>query len=72
MNIDNYPSHKTKNEQTGEYEEYCAASKNWRLVDPYCTDDKSLHNAAEDRIYMIFKNKYTEEWEFPVTRIMMS
>lgn len=72
MNIDNYPTHKTKNGETGEYDEYAAASKNWRLVDPHCSDTKSLHYAGEDRTYLIFKNRYTEEWEFPITRIMMS
>ena len=72
MNIDNYPTHKIKNPETGEYEEYCAASKHWSKVDPYCTDRKSIHYAGEDRVYLILKNKYTQEWEFPVTRIMMS
>lgn len=72
MNIDNYPSHRLKNEETGEFVEYCAASKHWRKVDPECSDRKSLHYASEERVYLIFKNKYTDEWEFPVTRIMMS
>lgn len=72
MNIDNYPSHRFKNEETGEYEEYSAASKNWSKVDPYCSDRKSLHYAGEDRVYLILKNKYTDEWEFPIGRIFMS
>jgi hypothetical protein len=29
MNIDNYPTHKYKNPETGEEREYAAASKNW-------------------------------------------
>ena len=70
--MDNYPSHKMMNKETGEYEEYCAASKHWTKVDPYCKDDKSLHYAGEDRIFLIFKNKYTNEWEFPISRIFMS
>lgn len=59
MNIDNYPTHKRKNPTTSEDDTYCAASKQWSLVDPYCTDTKSLHQAGEDRIYLLFKNKYT-------------
>ena len=27
MNIDNYPTHQMKDEETGEYKKYCAASK---------------------------------------------
>ena len=59
MNLDNYPTHQMKDPKTGETQEYCAASKNWKLVDPACTDPKSLHYASEDRVYMIFKNKFT-------------
>ena len=69
MNIDNYPTHKMVDPETGEENEYCAASKNWSLTDPNCTDQRSLHNAGEDRTFMILKNKYTGEWEFPITKI---
>ena len=35
-------------------------------------DNKTIHYASEDRVYLIVKNKYTNEWEFPITRIFMS
>ena len=66
MNIDNYPTHKYKDPMTGEEHTYCAASKNWSLVDPKCKDMKSLHYAGEDRVFLIVKNKHTDEWEFPI------
>jgi hypothetical protein len=62
MNLDNYPTHQVKDPETGEYKKYCAASKNWALVDPKCTDMKSLHYAGEDRVFLIVKNKFTNEW----------
>ena len=61
MNLDNFPTHEHEGNS------YCAASKYYQLVDPKCTDHKSLHFAGEDRTYLIFKNKYTGEWEFPTT-----
>lgn len=61
MNLDNFPTHKM-----GDLT-YAAASKNFANVDPSCFDRRSMHYAAEDRAYLIFKNKYTQEWEFPTT-----
>lgn len=69
MNIDNYPTHKRTNPETGEEELYYAASKQWNKVDPACSDTKSLHYAGEDRVFLIVKNKNTQEWEFPVSTI---
>ena len=34
QNLDNFPTHRYKNPETNEVEEYCAASKHFRLVDP--------------------------------------
>ncbi len=59
MNLDNFPTHKLGDET------YCAASKNWSKVDPQAQDVRSLHYASEDRVFLIFRNKYTQEWEFP-------
>ena len=59
MNLDNFPTHKS-----GE-ETYAAASKRFSSVDPACEDVRSLHYAGEDRVYLILKNKHTQEWEFP-------
>lgn len=28
-------------------------------------DTHSIHYAGEDRTYLLFKNKYTDEWQFP-------
>jgi len=69
MNIDNFPTHRYKDPETGEEREYCAASKNFANVDPTIEDRKSLHYAGEDRTYLILKNKYTKEWEFPTGKI---
>ena len=55
--------------ETGVENTYCGASKQWSLVDPNCSDNKSLHYAGEDRVFLIVKNKYTNEWEFPITTI---
>lgn len=60
QNIDNYPTHKS-----AEGETYAAASKHWVNVDPKMQDHRSIHYAAEDRTYLILKNKYTGEWQFP-------
>lgn len=57
QNIDNYPTHKS-----AEGETYAAASKHWVNVDPKMQDHRSIHYAAEDRTYLILKNKYTGEW----------
>ena len=69
MNIDNYPTHRMVDPKTGEEQTYCGASKQWSLVDPYNKDTKSLHYAAEDRVFLIVQNKYTGEWEFPITKM---
>jgi hypothetical protein len=53
LNLDNFPTHELNGET------YCAASKYYKLVDPACSDRKSLHYAGEDRVYLIFKNKQT-------------
>jgi len=50
---------------------YCAASKNFAMVDPRCKDRKSLHYAGEDRTFLILRNKYTDRWEFPTTKIRL-
>ena len=59
MNLDNFPTH-----QLGD-QRYAAASKNFKNVDPKCSDVRSLHYAPEDRVYLLMKNRNTEEWEFP-------
>ena len=62
MNLDNYPTHEWTDPETGETHSYCAASKNFRKVDPHCSDFRSLHYAPEDRTYFLVRNKYTQEW----------
>lgn len=69
MNLDNYATHKMVDESTGAEIEYCAASKHFSKVDPTIQDRRTLHYAGEDRTYLIMKNKYTKEWEFPVGKI---
>lgn len=69
MNLDNYPTHRYVDKVTGQEHTYCAASKQWSLVDPACTDMKSLHYAGEDRTFLIVKNKFTNEWQFPTSKM---
>jgi hypothetical protein len=68
MNLDNYPTHRIPGSEPGT-NEYCAASKHFANVDPTIQDRKTIHYAAEDRTYMIVRNKYTKEWEFPTGKI---
>lgn len=74
-NIDNFPTHekRTIDPKTGEtvVQSYCASSKNFAKVDPRCSDRHSIHYAAEDRTYLILRNKYTGRWEFPTTKIIL-
>ena len=69
MNIDNYPTHKYTDPTTGEETEYSAASKHYSKVDPTIQDRQSLHYAGEDRTYLVMRNKYTKEWEFPTGKM---
>ena len=70
MNLDNHPTHEWTDPSSGETLEYCAASKNFANVDPNCSDPRSLHYAAEDRTYFIVRNRFTEEWQFPVGQLL--
>lgn len=67
MNLDNYPTHKVPGSNPPI--EYAAASKYFGNVDPHMSDRRTIHYAAEDRTYMIVKNRYTQEWEFPTGRM---
>jgi hypothetical protein len=70
MNLDNFPTHRLPGSQPGdEGAEYCAASKHFSNVDPNIEDRKTLHYAGEDRTYMLVRNRYTHEWEFPTARM---
>lgn len=69
MNLDNYPTHRFKDPETGIEREYCGASKHFSMADPAMSDPKSLQFAGEDRVFLVLKNKYTKEWEFPTGRI---
>jgi len=68
-NRDNFPTHELTTED-GEVKRYCGASKNWRNVDPTVNEPHSMHNAPQQRIYLLLKNKHTEEWEFPTMPLM--
>ncbi|CAI2372012.1 unnamed protein product [Moneuplotes crassus] len=67
-NIDNLPSHEQKMPD-GTVKRYCASSKHWKKVDPAVTDNKSLHYCAQQKIYLLLRNKYTGKWEFPSTAV---
>ena len=68
-NLDNYPTHKYTDPSSGETQEYAAASKNFTKVDPETKDTKSIHYAPGDATYLILKNKFTDEWEFPTSNM---
>ena len=68
-NLDNYPTHRQTDTTTGETQEYAAASKNFAKVDPETKDTKSIHYAPGDATYLILKNKFTDEWEFPTSNM---
>ena len=53
MNLDNYPTHEWTDPETGETHSYCAASKNFRKVDPHCTDFRSIIKIQICRIFAI-------------------
>jgi hypothetical protein len=44
---------------------YATKSKHYDVIDPRCSDNKSIQYAGEHRIYLICKNKETNSWEFP-------
>jgi hypothetical protein len=70
QNLDNYPTHRMPGAQPGDSgAEYCAASKYYQNVDPTMEDRRTLHYAGEDRTYMIVRNRYTQEWEFPTAKM---
>lgn len=35
------------------------------MTDPDVWDPHSLHYAAGNKVYLLLKNKFTQEWEFP-------
>ena len=70
-NLDNYPTHKIY-QDNGEVLEYCAASKNFKHVDPTISDRRNYHYASEDRVYLLLKNKASGDWEFPTQKILLS
>jgi hypothetical protein len=57
MNLDNYPTYRVPGSDPPV--EYAAASKYFANVDPSIQDRRTIHYAAEDRTYMIVKNRYT-------------
>ena len=67
MNLDNYPTHRIPGSNPPI--EYAAASKHFSNVDPNIQDRRTIHYAAEDRTYMIVKNRYTQTWEFPTAKM---
>ena len=66
--VDALPSHK-KTDNKGNEQRYAFASKNWRTIDPTMNDPHCLQNAAANFVYLLFKNRHSEEWEFPTTSI---
>jgi len=71
--IDNQPNIRRPNPENVEnngWDFYSTISKHPEFVDPRCSDNKSIQYAGEHRIYMIFKNDLTGQWEFPTINIM--
>lgn len=65
-NMDNIPTHWITDEK-GENHDYSFSTKNWRLVDPDVKDPHFFHYAAASKVYLIFKNRFSQQWEFPTT-----
>ncbi len=68
MNLDNFPTYRSLGPD-GKRMDYAGASKHFSKVDPYMQDKHSMHYAAEYRTYLLLRNRYTQEWEFPTTKI---
>lgn len=45
-------------------------TKHYLYSDPNCQDNKSIQYAGGDKIFLILKNKHTNEWEFPTTPML--
>jgi hypothetical protein len=65
INLDNKPNIRKWNQEKNEYEFYCNNSKHWTLCDPTVDNPKSIQYASMNRTYMLFKNKYTNQYEIP-------
>jgi len=50
---------------TKEWDFYPTNSKHFDMIDARCDNPQSIQYAGEHRVYMIYKNKLTNEWEFP-------
>lgn len=46
-------------------ETYCGASKHFTKVNPNLKDPRHLHYAPENRVYLVVKDKTSQEWIFP-------
>lgn len=64
-NRDNIPNLRKWNKETNEYDVYAHNSKHFLLADPNVQDDQCIQYEGTNRVYLIFKNKHTDEWEFP-------
>ena len=54
-------------DEDGVEQTYFGASKNWETVSPDIDDPKNFHYASANRVYLIVKNKLSQEWEFPTS-----
>ena len=71
--IDNQPNIRVPNPANVEnngWDFYSTLSKHADFVDPTCNDNTSIQYAGEHRVYLIFKNKITNQWEFPTIPLM--
>lgn len=68
-NFENQMTHKKENSD-GTHEYYCENSKVFSEVDPTVMNTKSIQRAGNYKVYMIFKNAETGNWEFPSLHLL--
>jgi hypothetical protein len=67
-NMDNIPTHRIV-EPDGTKKDYSFSTKNWRQVDPDVRDPHFFHYASANKVYLLLKNRFSKEWEFPTTNM---
>jgi hypothetical protein len=65
INNDNKPTVRRWNKELNKFEFYAEHSKHWSMVDPTRVDERNIQHDSMCRVYMLFRNKITDQWEFP-------
>lgn len=70
INQDNTLNMRKFNNDKNDYDYYSRDSKHWSLVDPSVEDPKSIQTTSLNRVYMLFKNRKSDIWEFPTIPLL--